>query len=418
MPFMQRITWTGIALHAGTLPGRPASHGCIRLPSSFAEHLFGITDLGMRVLVVRDDMSPSDIAHPVLFKSSQADKALASAPAGNQLLTSKGASGARPGSSWRNGEVVPGSARYLQTLQSTAAAKTEEVETANKRLREAQAAAARAASEEVGTNRGLRAAEANLVKVEAALKEMERRLETATTPPIKERMESAKAKAVVRVGEIQTQLQASRLQAQAKRAAAEQATEEARAAAANRDRAAEAADAATRKTLPVSVFISRKTQRLYVRKGNYPIYEGPVNIRDAAVPMGTFVFTAIEPLGTSGDMRWSVVAMYRNPTSIEPTTQARNVNAAPTDVVAAKAALDRIALAQEALDLISDIVWPGSSLIISDEGPSRETGKDTDFVVVMSGEPQGALKMRQREPMPMGSWFERSPFRGVRSFWD
>src|SRR5215831_2154460 len=58
MPFMQRITWSGIALHAGVLPGHPASHGCIRMPYAFAEHLFDLTQIGMRVIVVRGDMSP------------------------------------------------------------------------------------------------------------------------------------------------------------------------------------------------------------------------------------------------------------------------------------------------------------------------------------------------------------------------
>src|SRR3546814_17551293 len=53
MPFMQRLTWDGIALHAGKNPGYPASHGCIRLPREFAEHLFGVTDHG-QVVVVAD----------------------------------------------------------------------------------------------------------------------------------------------------------------------------------------------------------------------------------------------------------------------------------------------------------------------------------------------------------------------------
>jgi lipoprotein-anchoring transpeptidase ErfK/SrfK len=51
MPFMQRLTWTGIALHAGVNPGYPASHGCIRLPLAFARDLFGMTALGTSVLV-------------------------------------------------------------------------------------------------------------------------------------------------------------------------------------------------------------------------------------------------------------------------------------------------------------------------------------------------------------------------------
>lgn len=53
MPFMQRLTWTGIALHAGNLPGYPASHGCIRLPMAFARQLFDVTELGMTVVVTR-----------------------------------------------------------------------------------------------------------------------------------------------------------------------------------------------------------------------------------------------------------------------------------------------------------------------------------------------------------------------------
>ncbi len=58
MPFMQRLTWDGIAMHAGHLPGRPASHGCIRLPKQFAQSLFGITKTGQDVIVLRDADTP------------------------------------------------------------------------------------------------------------------------------------------------------------------------------------------------------------------------------------------------------------------------------------------------------------------------------------------------------------------------
>jgi L,D-transpeptidase catalytic domain len=415
MPFMQRLTWTGIALHAGVLPGRPASHGCIRLPMAFAQQLFQLTDLGMRVLIVRDDMGPSDITHPALFRAKPVGKEPPSAFRSDPSF--KAASEARLGGSEPSPAVAPGSERYWQMLQSEITSLTTELETASKRLRDARAAVTRANSEEAASTRLLRAQEANVVRAETALKEAERRLNTSTETQTRVRAEAAKAKALARVEELQAQLQTARLQAQAKREIAERATEEAHAAAAARDSAADAAEAATRKTLPVSVFISRKTQRLYVRKGNFPIYEGPVDIRGAHMPIGTFVFTALEPLGTSGEMRWSVVSMYRNPTNIEQVPQARNGAVAPTDVAAAKAALNRIGFGQEALDIISEVVWPGSSLIVSDEGPSRETGKDTDFVVVMSSEPQGALKIRQREPRPM-DWFEQSPFRGWRSFWN
>src|SRR5204863_4269253 len=68
MPFMERITWTGIALHAGVLPGHPASHGCVRMPLPIAQRLFGMTEIGMRVIVVRNDIQPADISHPTLLK--------------------------------------------------------------------------------------------------------------------------------------------------------------------------------------------------------------------------------------------------------------------------------------------------------------------------------------------------------------
>jgi multidrug efflux pump subunit AcrA (membrane-fusion protein) len=310
-------------------------------------------------------------------------------------------------------------------------------------------------SDAAAATRSVRATESNLAKAEATLKDAERRLESVASRPASEgaqaarqpqaleQAETAKAKASTRVAELQAQLEAARAKLQKAQDLADRAGEEAKAATEAKESAAQAADEAARKAQPVSVFVSRKTQRLYVRKGNYPIYEGPVAIRDAQSPVGTFVFTALAPLGTSGAMRWNVLALYPDPTNIEPPApepqrrvsarytdnspmlppasrraSARNSDPVKTDEVAAKAALDRVAFSQEALDIISEVALPGSSLIISDEGPSRETGRDTDFVVVMSGEPQGALKIRQREPMPMDNFgYGRSPFRGF-PFWN
>ncbi|HEU0160493.1 MAG TPA: L,D-transpeptidase family protein, partial [Hyphomicrobiaceae bacterium] len=191
MPFMQRLTWTGIALHAGVLPGRPASHGCIRLPMAFAQQLFDLTDLGMRVLIVRDDMAPSDIAHPALFKSKLVGKEPAPAARSDRSLPSRATSEAKFGAS----EPNAGSARSWQTLQSIGASRTTELEAANERLRDARAAATRAASDEAGSTRLLRAREVNLAKAETALADAERRLETSTEAPSNARAEAAKAKA-------------------------------------------------------------------------------------------------------------------------------------------------------------------------------------------------------------------------------
>jgi hypothetical protein len=64
MPFMLRITWDGVALHAGALPGHPASHGCIRLPAAFAERLFEATGQGTVVVVADARVAPAVVAHP------------------------------------------------------------------------------------------------------------------------------------------------------------------------------------------------------------------------------------------------------------------------------------------------------------------------------------------------------------------
>jgi len=98
----------------------------------------------------------------------------------------------------------------------------------------------------------------------------------------------------------------------------------------------------------------------------------------------------------------------------------QGVEPVETDPGGAKAALDRIAIPQDALDRIAGIASPRSSLIISDEGLSPETGKDTEFVVVMSGEPQGGIKFRRRGPEAKVRYrhpSDRLPFASPYSTW-
>ena len=66
MPYMQRITWSGIAIHAGVLPGYPASHGCIRMPMAFAMKMWNWTKMGARVVVTPGEMTPASFSHPLL----------------------------------------------------------------------------------------------------------------------------------------------------------------------------------------------------------------------------------------------------------------------------------------------------------------------------------------------------------------
>ena len=92
MPYMQRITWSGIALHAGVLPGYPASHGCIRLTNDFAIRLWHLTKRGARVIIARQDVVPVEITNPHLFVSkpktaSGSPESLAIAVASNSNKT-------------------------------------------------------------------------------------------------------------------------------------------------------------------------------------------------------------------------------------------------------------------------------------------------------------------------------------------
>src|ERR1700760_4176756 len=84
MPNMQRITWNGIALHGGPLPGYAASHGCVRMPYDFAEKLFDKTAIGMRIVISPNDAEPADITDSKLFAPNAA--ALAAAPARAEAL--------------------------------------------------------------------------------------------------------------------------------------------------------------------------------------------------------------------------------------------------------------------------------------------------------------------------------------------
>jgi hypothetical protein len=175
MPFMQRITWSGIALHAGVLPGRPASHGCIRLPYRFAEQIFDLTKMGMRVVVVRDDMSPVEIAHPSLFKPGPVRPEIALASAGDRP------SDAMDRRSMRLG-VPPadaGTPARAQTWRQIAAAKVAQAEAATKTAEEARRTAVRTRADSARLAKDLRITEGAKQRAEAQLRDAERMLDEA-----------------------------------------------------------------------------------------------------------------------------------------------------------------------------------------------------------------------------------------------
>lgn len=370
MPNMQRITWSGIALHGGSLPGYPASHGCIRMPFDFAAELFDQTSLGLRVIVAPTDVEPAEIAHPVLFTSKPDDGALA-------------------------------------------AARTAAADEATRKADQARIAAGAAFREAALATAPVRAAENLTQRAKEQLAAAEAALGSASSGDARERAESAKAQAAVRLSELQQQWTDAKAKLQPKLDALATAREAAATAESVRTAATEAVRQTARALEPVSVLISRKTQRLYVRRAFEPIFESPVTIRDADRPIGTHIFTAVERMNGETDMRWNVVSLEsRRPHggTVEPKSRARRNQARgveqSTDPVDAKDALDRIVIPQEALDRLGTIA-PRSSLIVTDEGLSSETGKGTDFVVLLSGEPQGGIKIRRRDP---GAEFSYAPY--------
>ncbi len=120
MPHMQRITWSGIALHGGLLPGYPASHGCVRLPFDFAARLFDATRMGMRVIVAPGDAAPVEIAHPALSLSKPGAGALAAARAAEAWVAARKADQARLAAVTASREVARAMMRGARGRKSAA----------------------------------------------------------------------------------------------------------------------------------------------------------------------------------------------------------------------------------------------------------------------------------------------------------
>jgi hypothetical protein len=268
MPYMQRITWSGIALHAGELPGYPASHGCIRLTNDFAIQLWHLTKRGTRVIIARQDVMPTEIANPHLFVSkpktasgSPDSRIIAVADSGNKITA------------------------------ATPASLISNVDT--KEITDPQVA--------------------------------------GPAPP----------------------------------------------------------GAAPQKAIPISVFVSRKLSMLFVHQGFTPLFDVAVKIQNPEELLGTHVFTVMEPENEGSAVRWTVVSIPELGTSADSTKDRKApkqqvVEAAPSVQSSdnADTALNRIEIPEDVVERISELLTPGSSLILSDYGVSSETGPYTDFVVL------------------------------------
>ncbi|HWL20258.1 MAG TPA: L,D-transpeptidase family protein [Bradyrhizobium sp.] len=377
MPHMQRITWSGIALHGGALPGYPASHGCVRMPFDFAARLFEATRMGLRVIVAPGDVEPVTIVHPALFVP-------------------------KPGAG------------------AVAAARAAEADEAGRKADQARLAAGKAFRETAQAMVPMRAAENLKLRAEAQLAAAETALGSAGSAEARQQAEDARAKAAVGISELQWQWAVAKAELQPKLDTLAAAREAALAAEKAQAAADEAARLVAHELEPVSVLISRKTQLLYVRQAFEPVLESPVTILEPDRPIGTHVFTAMERTDSDNNMRWSAVSLNDRRRGGAADAQGRGRGGSGHDVEPmlpdpddAKAALDRIVIPQDVLDRIAGIAV-GSSLIVTDEALNSETGKGTDFVVLLSGQPQGGIKSRQRGPeiddVPYGRSRDRQPY--------
>ena len=280
MPNMQRITWNGIALHGGPLPGYAASHGCVRMPFGFAEKLFDKTRIGMRVIISPNNAEPVEFSHPALFVPKA--EAIAAAPARAETLAREAAEAAR---------------------------------TAD----EAKKAAAKAPRETAALTASLRKLERLKTRADAELATADKALAAAKTDEAKARAEDLKQKAAAKAADLGTQLDTARADAKPKLDAAAAAKDAAKAAATRKADTAKAASEAKLALEPVSIYISRATQKLYVRRNTHkPAPDGggevfdttievPVTIRDPDKPIGTHVFTAMAR--NDAGLRWSAVTI-------------------------------------------------------------------------------------------------------------
>ena len=301
MPYMQRITWSGVAMHQGVVPNHPASHGCIRLPADFARRLWSLTKVGARVIIAQDDVPLTEISSKRLFTAGPQAIAEAPQPAKVRVATSSVTDAPLKGSI------------------DASTAQEARIEHAIDQMVQAGAAAGEAAS---------------ATSSDAPLRLLDK---PATVAAAKDPM--------LRPG-------------------------------------------------PISVYISRKLGKLFVRKGFTEVFETAVTIANPDEPLGTHMFTALEG-HNDGTMRWNVASLATDrvvkPGKYQMTYTRRGeplrvqLVAPEYDVMPPRdphAALERIAIPQDALARINELMTPGASLIISDLGMSYETGKGTDFIVL------------------------------------
>jgi len=413
MPFMQRITWSGIALHAGVLPGYPASHGCIRMPPSFAVRMYGLTRIGARVLVTPGEVAPASFTHPLLtaFKAPT-EPSVSVQPDSNAPAAAKSDKGAALVTPMTIGELrrtighgeamqlateAPGTSLREQTHTADASNPTSgpisDAPASNAAPRVESASDAQKMDDMAGavpTKPGTPAAEpvttksndadakpANGAATADAPKTDPAKSDTSkveTTAPADE-SKPADTKTADKPSDVNDSKDPDKDQTRMP----------------DGDKAAAAAKPELKHNSQIAMFISRKDGKLYVRQSLAPVLSVPVTIVASDRPLGTHVFTVAVDKADASILHWSVISLpAHGAAASEDGDKAPRHGKKGADIEAKAApmpdnateALDRITIPADVVAWIGEALSNGSSLIVSDQGIRQgETGEGTEFIL-------------------------------------
>ena len=398
MPYMQRITWSGVAMHAGVLPGYPASHGCIRMPMAFAVKMWNWTKMGARVIVTPGEITPASFSHPLLAtrrvvpKPVAANEPQADAPPAAQA--DKAAADAAPK------PVIAGASLELRTTvghdngvkpviaEQTAAAPLQ----AQSRTAYASGdmAAARASVTMSDAASGAKSENAKSESGVAAAKHGEM---TSADDKLADaaKLEAAANESVKAEGKPEETIKAGTdIGPSTPDVKQDQAPAPDKATAPKPDPAASAMT--PKRAGQIAALISRKDSRLYVRQNFSALFDVPVTIAPSDRPLGTHVFTVRVDKDDASVLRWSVVSLpaarYAERRGDDERALLRRKIVGAVEVKALPVAnspaeaLDRLSIPADAMARITEALSTGGSIIVSDQGISAgETGEGTDFIV-------------------------------------